>query len=93
MNGRAHPFDGVDLDFGANANNNNKTAHGFYTMFSGIDKLEEGNFIDRDDFDKGYTLFDFELITDLCSGKHFVLIEKNFSIFLQGFCLAKTGFI
>jgi hypothetical protein len=30
-------------------------------MFSGIDQLEEGNFIDRDDFDKGYTLFAFDL--------------------------------
>jgi hypothetical protein len=77
MNGRAHPFDGIDLDFGANATSSNKTAHGFYTLFSGIDKLDEGNFIDRDDYDKGYTLFAFDLSTDLCSGNHLDLVEKG----------------
>ncbi len=29
MNGKAHPFEGVDSDFGANVTSSNKTAHGF----------------------------------------------------------------
>jgi hypothetical protein len=69
VNGEAVPFQNIDLDFASG-----NTIQGFNTLFTGIDKLYDGNFIDRSDYNQGYTLFAYDLSPDLCSGNHFDLV-------------------
>ena len=59
---------------------------GYWTLFDNIDNNKNGNYITRDDYANGYTLFAFDLSPDLCSGEHFSLqktgtvsVELNFS--------------
>ena len=53
------------------------TLLGYYSLFTGIDKLHEGNNITRDEYNNGYCLFAYDLTSDLCSGAHLDLIEKG----------------
>ncbi len=69
VDGEAVPSQKLDLDFvGGN------TVEGYNTLFTGIDKLYDGNDIDRNDYNRGYTLFAYDLSPDLCSGNHFDLV-------------------
>jgi hypothetical protein len=51
----------------------------YYSLFTGIDKsiTESGNFIDRDEYPAGYTLFAYDLTADFCSGSHFNLVRNG----------------
>ena len=50
---------------------------GYYSLFTGVDKFHEGNNITREDYPHGYTLFAFDLTSDLCSGEHLDLTRKG----------------
>jgi hypothetical protein len=73
VNDKSVPFNKVMTDF-----DSQKTLQGYHSLFTGIDKLQEGNFITREDYNKGgYNLFAYDLTSDLCSGAHLDLIENG----------------
>ena len=47
----------------------------YQTLFSGTDKLykDSGNYISREDYDRGYALYAFDLSPDLSAGQHLSL--------------------
>ena len=49
------------------------------TLFSGTCKenRNEGNGIDRTEYNNGYELYAFDLIPDLCDGDHFNLTKQG----------------
>ena len=51
----------------------------YNTLFSGTCKVnrDEGNHISRDDFDKGYALYAFDLSADLAEDDHFNLVRQG----------------
>ena len=51
----------------------------YQTLFSGTDKMykDNGNYISREDYDRGYALYAFDLSPDLSSGQHFNLKRKG----------------
>ncbi|XP_071504964.1 uncharacterized protein F54H12.2-like [Diadema antillarum] len=51
----------------------------YQTLFSGTDKLykDVGNHVSREDYDRGYTLYAFDLSPDLSSGQHFNLKRQG----------------
>ena len=62
---------------------NNKTyLNGYWSLFENIDLTDKGNYITRDDYSNGYTLFAFDLSPDLCSSDHFNL-QQNGDIELE----------
>ena len=54
-----------------------QTLLGYNSLFTGIDKIHEGNNISRSDYNDGYNLFAFDLTSDLCSGNHLDLVDKG----------------
>lgn len=56
-----------------------KSLRGYYTLFEGIDRpvFLHGNNITRKEYNKGYTLFAFDISPDLCSGDHFNLLKSG----------------
>ncbi|XP_054753804.1 uncharacterized protein F54H12.2-like [Lytechinus pictus] len=51
----------------------------YHTLFSGTDKMfrDSGNDISREDYDRGYALYAFDLSPDLSSGQHFNLKKQG----------------
>ncbi|XP_041478872.1 uncharacterized protein F54H12.2-like [Lytechinus variegatus] len=51
----------------------------YHTLFSGTDKMfkDSGNNISREDYDRGYALYAFDLSPDLSSGQHFNLKKQG----------------
>ncbi|XP_063960304.1 uncharacterized protein F54H12.2-like [Lytechinus pictus] len=51
----------------------------YQTLFSGTDKMfkDSGNNISREDYDRGYALYAFDLSPDLSSGQHFNLKKQG----------------
>ncbi|XP_071503404.1 uncharacterized protein F54H12.2-like [Diadema antillarum] len=51
----------------------------YQTLFSGTDKMfkDTGNHISREDYDRGYALYAFDLSPDLSSGQHFSLKRQG----------------
>jgi hypothetical protein len=83
LNGTKIPYEELKLNPDAG-----QTLMGYYSLFTGVDKFHEGNNITREDYPNGYTLFAFDLTSDLCSGEHLDLTKKgNLSINL-GFASA-----
>lgn len=66
-NGNVVYPNGLELDF-----ESDKYLRAYYTLFEGIDKpvFMTGNDISRKEYPQGYTLFCFDLTSDLCSGDH-----------------------
>lgn len=54
-------------------------AAAFMTLFSGTGKLfkDEGNFIERSEYSRGYTLYAFDLTPDLAEEGHFNLLKDG----------------
>ncbi|CAF0958254.1 unnamed protein product [Brachionus calyciflorus] len=57
----------------------NQYIRGYYSLFENIDKpvFATGNYISREDYPKGYSLFAFDLIPDLCNGDQFTVIKTG----------------
>ena len=74
IDGEDAPYKAIELNFDAG-----NYIMGYYSLFTGVNKsvTESGNFIDRDDYANGYTLFAFDLTGDLCSGEHFNLVRSG----------------
>lgn len=72
LNGSSVPYSKMKLDF-----SNNLTMMGYNSLFTGIDNFNKGNNIIREEWSNGYTIFAFDLTSDLCSGSHLDLIEKG----------------
>lgn len=74
VDGEDVPYKALDLDF-----ENNNFIMGYYSLFTGTDKsvYDSGNFIKREEYPKGYTLFAFDLTGDLCNGDHFNLVRSG----------------
>ena len=72
VDGTSVPFRDIRTDF-----KENHSVLGYHSLFTGIDKLSEGNFINRTEYENGYTLFAYDLTSDLCSGNHFDLVKQG----------------
>jgi hypothetical protein len=74
IDGEETPHKSIDLNF-----DSDNYILGYYSLFTGVDKsvTESGNFIDRDEYKAGYTLFAYDLTADLCSGNHFNLVRNG----------------
>jgi hypothetical protein len=72
INGEAVPHSRIKMNF-----EKGQTLLGYNSLFTGIDKIHEGNNISRSDYNDGYTLFAFDLTSDLCSGNHLDLVDKG----------------
>ena len=76
INGEAIPFKPIQLSFGANK----RFIEAFCSQFSGTGKMNynTGNGISRDEFEKGYAVYAFDLTPDMCStSNHFNLVQKG----------------
>ena len=62
IDGEETPHKAIELDF-----DKNKFILGYYSLFNGVDKAitDNGYFIERTEYAKGYTLFAFDLTGDL----------------------------
>ena len=51
----------------------------YQTLFSGTNILyqDTGNHINREDYEAGYSLFAFDLSSDLSCGSHFNLVKRS----------------
>ena len=58
---------------------NNEFVRPYMTLFSGIgkDNRDEGNDIERNEYDRGYTLYAFDLTPDLGDSEHFNLAKQG----------------
>ena len=76
VNGEDMPFKPLQLSFGANP----RFIEAFCTLFSGTGKMyfNTGNYISRDEFPNGYSIYAFDLTTDMCgSSPHFNVVQKE----------------
>jgi hypothetical protein len=62
----------TELDF-----DKGQTIRGYSTLFTGIDTWHGGNSINREEWENGYTLFCYDLTSDLCSGDHIDLATRG----------------
>lgn len=71
------PFKPLTPEFGNTAGLSSVRA--YQTLFSGTDKMfkDAGNHITRQDYDRGCTLYAFDLSPDLSSGQHFNLKKRG----------------
>ena len=82
------PHKPIEMDF-----NNKNFTQAYYSLFLGLNKniSDTGSVIEKSDFEKGYSLFAFDLTPDLCNGSHFNVVRTgnlranlNFSKSLAG---------
>lgn len=64
MNGQPVPNKPLELNF-----SENNFIRAYHQLFSGFNR-DVGNYISRDDFAKGHTLYAFDLTADMCEGPH-----------------------
>ena len=71
------PFKPIKTTYGDTPGLNSIRA--YQTLFSGTDKMykDSGNYISREDYDRGYALYAFDLSPDLSSGQHFNLKRQG----------------
>jgi hypothetical protein len=74
VEGEEQPYKALELDFSGHC-----YIRGYYSLFTGLDKAitDNGNFIEREEYPLGYTMFAFDLTGDLCSGEHFNLVRNG----------------
>lgn len=71
LNGQPVPSKPLELNFQSNS-----FIRAYYQLFAGFNQ-DKGNFISREEFSKGYTLFTFDLSADLCDGPHLNLQQQG----------------
>lgn len=64
VNGQPVPSKPLELNF-----EKNSYIRAYHQLFSGFNQ-DKGNFLSRDEFAKGHTLYAFDLSPDLCDGQH-----------------------
>ena len=70
VNGEEVPFKQLTLDYkGGNAEKNKDFVQAYNTLFSGTGKMYTNTGLDitREEYDKGYTLYVFDLTPDMCN--------------------------
>ena len=73
VNGEHLPYSPIDMDFKEGLYNK-----AYYSLFNGVDRgsLDCGNYITREEYANGYTLFAFDLTPDKANGCNFNLAKS-----------------
>lgn len=62
----------IEMDF-----EKSNTVRGYSTLFTGIDTWHHGISISKSEWENGYTIFCFDLTSDLCEGDHIDLTRRG----------------
>ena len=77
VNGEEIPFKQLTLDYKGTGTKDFVQAYN--TLFSGTGKMYTNTGLDitREDYDKGYTLYAFDLTPDMCNAGYFNVIQRG----------------